>query len=116
MNHEESLILNMLQQAEINKLIDEIVLGYEPEKIYLFGSYASGKQTSDSDIDLFIIKNTRKRKIERNRDVRKCIKTYPESGLDIFIFTPLELQEGLQQTLNIGKEAVTTGKLVYERI
>ena len=106
----------MLQQAEIDKLIEEIVSGYEPEKIYLFGSYASGRQTSDSDIDLFIIKNTRKRRIERNRELRNCIKTYPHSGLDIFIFTPHELQEGLQQTINIGKEAVTTGKLVYERI
>lgn len=116
MNDKENLILNMLQQTQIDKLIKEIVLGYEPEKIYLFGSYASGRQTTDSDVDLFIIKNTRKRKIERNREVRKCIKTYPQSGLDIFIFTPLELQQGLQQIINIGKEAVTTGKLVYERI
>lgn len=116
MNDQEKLILNMLQQRQIDKLIEEIVLGYEPEKIYLFGSYASGKQTSDSDIDLFIIKNTSKRKIERNREVRKCIKTFPQSGLDIFIFTPIELQKGLQQTINIGKEAITTGKLVYERI
>jgi predicted nucleotidyltransferase len=106
----------MLEQAQINKLIEEIALGYDPEKIYLFGSYAVGRQASNSDIDLFIIKNTRKRKIERNREVRKCIKTYPQSGLDIFIFTPVELQEGLQETINIGKEAVTTGKLVYERI
>lgn len=106
----------MVQPSQIDKLIEEIVLGYEPEKIYLFGSYASGKQTSDSDIDLFIIKNTGQRKIERNREVRRCIKTFPQSGLDIFIFTPLELQEGLHQTINIGKEAITTGKLVYERI
>ena len=116
MNEEEDLILNMLQQTQIDKLIGEIVSGYEPEKIYLFGSYATGKQTSDSDIDLFIIKNTTKRKIERNREVRKSIKAFPQSGLDIFIFTPLELQEGLQQTINIGKEAVITGKLIYERV
>lgn len=45
MNDEENLLLNMLQQSEIDKLIEEIVLGYQPEKIYLFGSYASGKQT-----------------------------------------------------------------------
>lgn len=106
----------MLETDQIDKLIEEIVLGYEPEKIYLFGSYATGKQTADSDIDLFIVKNTRKRKIERNREVRKCIKTFPEVGVDIFISTPSELEEGLQETINIGKEAVTTGKLIYERI
>ncbi len=106
----------MLQQTQIDKLVEEIALGYQPDKIYLFGSYASGRQTANSDVDLFIIKDTGKRRIERNREVRNCIKTYPLSGLDIFIFTPLELQQGLQQTINIGKEAVTTGKLVYERI
>ena len=106
----------MLQQTQIDKLISEIVLGYKPQKIYLFGSYATGKQTHDSDIDLLIIKETTQRKIERNRQVRRCIKTYPQNGLDIFVFTPFELQEGLNQIINIGKEAVTTGKLLYERV
>lgn len=106
----------MLFQTQIDKLVEEIVLGYKPEKIYLFGSCAIGKQTNDSNIDLFIVKDTEKRKIERSREVRMCIKTYPKTGLDVFVFTPLELQEGLQQVINIGKEAVTAGKLVYERI
>jgi predicted nucleotidyltransferase len=106
----------MLQQTQIEKIIEEIVLGYQPEKIYLFGSYVTGKQTNESDIDLFIVKDTSERKIERNRKVRRCIKTYPQNGLDIFVFTPLELQQGLNQIINIGKEAVTTGKLLYERV
>ena len=106
----------MLQQTQMNNLIEEIVAGYQPEKIYLFGSYSTGKQHDNSDIDLLIIKDTLKRKIERNREVRQCIKTYPKNGLDIFVFTPLELKEGLQQTMNIGKEAVTTGKLIYMKV
>ncbi len=106
----------MLHQDQIDSLVNEIVSGYQPEKIYLFGSYASGEQTVDSDVDLFILKKTVKRKLDRNREVRKCIKTYPPAGLDIFVFTPFELQQGLKETINIGKEAITTGKLVYERI
>jgi len=106
----------MLLQTQIDILIEEIVSGYQPEKIYLFGSYAIGMQNNDSDIDLFIVKDTFKRKLERNREVRRCIKTYPKKGLDIFVFTPLELQQSFHETMNIGREAVTTGKLVYERI
>lgn len=106
----------MLHDKQINTLISEIVSGYQPEKIYLFGSYANGKKNNDSDIDLFIVKDTRKRKLERNREVRKCIKTYPDKGLDVFVFTPGELKKGMKEIMNIGKEAVTTGKLVYERI
>lgn len=106
----------MIHQEQINELINEIISGYHPEKIYLFGSYATGKQHNDSDIDLFIVKDTRKRKLDRNREVRKCIKTYPKKGLDVFVFTPDELKQGMNEIMNIGKEAVTTGKLIYERI
>lgn len=106
----------MSKQQQIDALISEIVSGYQPQKIYLFGSYAKGNQNENSDIDLFIVKDTNKRKLERNREVRKCIKTYPQNGLDVFVLTPAELKQGLQQVVNIGKEAVTTGKLVYERV
>jgi predicted nucleotidyltransferase len=34
---------------------------YRPKKIILFGSYAYGEPTQDSDVDLLIIKNTDKR-------------------------------------------------------
>ncbi len=106
----------MSSQEQINNLIDEIVSGYDPEKIYLFGSQAKGNQGENSDIDLFIVKETNKRKLDRNREVRKCIKTYPQNGLDVFVLTPTELKQGMKEFINIGKEAVTTGKLVYERI
>ena len=106
----------MSQQEQINTLIEEIVSGYQPEKIYLFGSHATGKQNADSDIDLFIVKETRKRRLDRNREVRKCINTYPQKGLDVFVFTPEELKKGMEEVINIGKEAVTNGKLIYERI
>ena len=106
----------MIEQGQIEHLIREIAVGYQPEKIYLFGSYAADKPTTDSDIDLFIVKDTTKRKIERSREVRQCIKKYPAVGLDIIVFTPEELKSCMLQTMNIGKEAVTTGKLLYERI
>jgi predicted nucleotidyltransferase len=45
----------MVQQSDIDKLIEEIVLGYAPEKVYLFGSYPSGTETNDSDIRPFYL-------------------------------------------------------------
>jgi predicted nucleotidyltransferase len=103
-------------QIQIDQLIKEIVSGYDPEKIYLFGSYARNDFSENSDIDLFIVKNTPKRKIDRNQEVRKCIKNYPLTGLDLVVYTPTELEKAMKKTVNIGKEAVNLGKLVYERI
>ena len=36
----------------ITEIVDGIIKGYEPKKIILFGSYACGKPSEDSDIDL----------------------------------------------------------------
>jgi len=44
----------------IAKMLQKIKTAYEPEKVILFGSYAYGKPTKDSDVDLLIIKNTKK--------------------------------------------------------
>src|SRR5262245_35667286 len=43
---------------EIFEYVDRIAAGFEPRRIVLFGSYACGTPTADSDVDLLI---TRKR-------------------------------------------------------
>jgi predicted nucleotidyltransferase len=106
----------MVTDTQIQNLVNEIVEGYKPEKIYLFGSYANGTPNEDSDIDLFIVKETDKRKIERSWKVKEGIKNYPPVGLDVFVFTPKELEIGFLDVINIGKEAVKTGKILYEKL
>jgi predicted nucleotidyltransferase len=106
----------MVTQSQIQTLVNEIVENYQPEKIYLFGSYANGTPTIDSDIDLFIVKDTDVRKNKRNIQVRAAIKTYPYVGMDIIVYTPEELKSVMHDVVNIGKEAIKTGKLLYERI
>ena len=106
----------MIKQEEIQQLVKEIAEGYQPEKIYLFGSYANGVPTYDSDIDLFILKETQEKKPFRHIQVRESIKTYPFTGMDIIVYTPGELKDAMNETVNIGKEAVQTGKLLYERL
>ena len=106
----------MVTLTEIQAFVNEIAEGYHPEKVYLFGSYANNTANDDSDIDLFIIKSTNAKKAERNIQVREAIKTYPYVGMDIIVYTPEELKRGMQDIVNIGKEAIKTGKLLYERV
>ena len=47
----------MVTLNQIQKFVIEIAESYQPDKIYLFGSYANNTAMPDSDIDLFIIKN-----------------------------------------------------------
>jgi uncharacterized protein len=105
----------MVTQDQIAQLVKEIAEGYKPEKIYLFGSYAHGVPDNDSDIDLFIVKETDERWIDRRIAAKKSIKNYI-APMDIIVYTPREVDAAINLVVNIGKIAINTGKLVYERI
>ena len=106
----------MVTQEQIQNLVNEIAENYQPEKIYLFGSYANGVPNDDSDIDLFIVKETDKNRTDRTVQILSQIKNYPNVGCDFIIYTPMEFELASQSFLNIGNEAVKTGKLLYERL
>lgn len=105
----------MVTQNQIAQLIKEIADGYKPEKIYLFGSYANGVPNFDSDIDLFIVKETNERWIDRRIAAKEAIKNYI-APMDIIVYTPKEVEAAMALVINIGKIAINTGKLVYERV
>ena len=70
----------MVTQEQIQNLVNEIAENYQPEKIYLFGSYANGVPNEDSDIDLFIVKVTDKNRTDRTVQLLSQIKNYPNVG------------------------------------
>ncbi len=46
--------MSVLDIADIKNVINDLINEYEIKKVDLFGSYASGKPTSKSDIDLLV--------------------------------------------------------------
>ena len=57
----------------IDQMVKRIAEQFRPEKIILFGSMATGEQTSDSDVDLLVVvrevADRRKLRIEMHRAV-----------------------------------------------
>lgn len=49
----------MISSERIGIIIDKIVTAYQPDKIMLFGSHATGQAIEDSDLDLLIVKDTK---------------------------------------------------------
>ena len=58
----------MIIQKQIEEIVKRIVDNYKPEKIILFGSYAYGIPTKDSDLDLLIVKNSSLPRHKRARE------------------------------------------------
>lgn len=81
----------MISRNQIDAVTQKIIAGYAPEKIILFGSYAHGVPTDDSDLDLLIIKDDTGPVVQRNRAVRKLLKEFMFS-IDVIIKTTREFE------------------------
>jgi len=86
---------------------------YNPEKVILFGSQAKNSSDSYSDIDLIIIKNTRKLFLDRIKDVLGIIK--PNFAIDILVYTPGEFQKMVSEGNPFLEHVLKEGKVIYEK-
>lgn len=62
----------MLTNKDISEITKKIAENINPEKIYLFGSYANGKPNEDSDLDIAVIDDRAGNKDEDIRLGRIC--------------------------------------------
>lgn len=97
----------------ISKIVEKIKKEYQPEKIILFGSYAYGKPTEDSDIDLLIIKESNKRRIDRFCEVRKIIRDIKGISVQPVVFTRAEINKRLKIGDDFIKEILKKGEVLY---
>ena len=76
----------------LRNIVQKIVAGVHPHKIILFGSYAYGTPSSDSDLDLLVIMDTEDRPAERVLAVSRLLRPRP-FPMDILIRTPDEIAD-----------------------
>ncbi len=97
--------------------VERIVSALKPEKIILFGSYAYGNPTHDSDVDLLVIMKTRKKRAERYVAVSQVL--YPRQfPVDIIVKTPKEVEEAMKGGKDNSffiREIIKKGKVLYDR-
>jgi predicted nucleotidyltransferase len=97
----------------ISKIVKKIKEEYQPEKIILFGSYAYGKPAKNSDIDLLIIKESNKRRIDRFCEVRKIIRNIKGISIQPVVLTKDELNKRIKMGDDFIKEILAEGKVLH---
>ena len=101
-------------EGELRRITKIIVEKYRPEKIILFGSFAQGKIHEWSDLDLVIVKNTRKRFIERLHEVRLMAR--PNVGVNFIVYTPQEMARMTRDRhYFLMDEIIGKGRTLYEK-
>src|SRR3989338_1919785 len=102
----------MLTQQEISQIVETIKTKTNPNKIYLFGSYAFGKATNLSDLDLLIIDDSNRDKKALALEISKSL--FPRDfGLDLLVTSSEDLKK--KSRFNFWREITTKGKKLYEQ-
>jgi predicted nucleotidyltransferase len=102
------------QEAQLQKLLQTLVEKVRPEKVVLFGSYASGTATPESDIDLLVILESDLRRDHRQEAISQALRPR-RVPIDILAYTPAEVQRCMQMPTSFVRHILTTGKVLYDR-
>lgn len=98
----------------ILRIAEKIAKEYQPKKIILFGSYAYGEPTEDSDVDLLIVKETEKRPIDRWVEVKKILRDTAR-GIPVspLVYTEKEIEERTAIKDFFIAEILERGEVLY---
>ena len=103
----------MVALNKIDAFAQEVVEKFNPEKIVLFGSYAHGQPTEDSDVDLLVVMDHKGKASEQALAIRKAVRrSFP---LDLIVKTPRETKARLSRHDVFITSALTEGRTLYER-
>ena len=104
--------MSPISRPLIRKFAKQVAKQFNPQKIVLFGSYAYGKPTADSDVDILIIMPFRGRNPEKATEI--WMATKPPFPIDIMVRKPAEIKKRIRLGDFFISEIVEKGKVLYE--
>jgi predicted nucleotidyltransferase len=81
-------------------------------KVVLFGSYASGVATDDSDVDLLVVLPFEGRSVNQSVEIRMRLR--PAFPVDLIVRTPENIRERLDMGDGFVRDILQEGKVLYE--
>lgn len=102
----------MVPMRDIRAFARKIAAEFKPRRIILFGSYANGKQTEDSDVDILVVMKCTMHPVDQSIEIRRRIRSgFP---LDLLVYQPTELSERLRQGDFFLQEIVERGAVLHD--
>lgn len=113
--HQSSRPAPQQRRRQIAQLCAVIVREFQPEKVILFGSWASGTPRADSDIDLLVVMPFEGSPFRQaGTMLNRVLQTVGVLPLDLIVRTPEQLHERLTIGDHFVREILERGKVLYE--
>lgn len=101
-----------LNDPEARRVVERIAAKMHPEKIYLFGSRATGNAGLESDVDVLLVysgpESPRAIGVQAQRLFRK-----PVVSLDVFVMSPDQFESQKRVANTLAREVFETGILCH---
>lgn len=102
----------MVSRREIRSFVDHVVREFRPRRVILFGSYAYGRPTEDSDVDLMLIMSHQGSSAKAATRVRlACPRSFP---MDLVVRTPAEVRRRIRMGDQFVREVTSKGIVLHE--
>ena len=105
----------MVDPKDIQATCDDIAREFAPLKIILFGSYAYGTPTEDSDVDLCVVmaipeSQTRRQAVEIRQRIPRRFR------MDLLVRSPEEIAYRVSHNDWFLREIMQKGQVLYESV
>ena len=102
----------MVLMKQIEEFGQRIGLEFGAERVILFGSYARGAVTEDSDVDLLVICSFEGRSVDKSVEIR--MKLRPGFPVDLLVRNSEKVRERIEMGDDFMREILEEGKVLYE--
>jgi predicted nucleotidyltransferase len=102
----------MVTMDRIEEFGRRIGLEFGAERVILFGSYARGVVTEDSDVDLLVIGPFEDRSVDKSVEIRMPLR--PGFPIDLLVRTPEKVRQRMEMGNDFMREILEEGKVLYE--
>ena len=103
----------MISGEQIQQAVKRLVVAAKPSKIILFGSYARGDATEDSDLDLMVIEQEVVNKFDEMVRLRNVMGDMGV-GVDLLVYSDGEAFRRSQVPGTVLYRAFKEGRVMYD--
>jgi predicted nucleotidyltransferase len=105
----------MVSNATIQAMVDRIVERFRPERVVLFGSYARGEATEDSDVDLLVEFERDPREDRWSDPIRRALVDDFVVPTDLVVCTREMVDKYRDNPYSLIHHAFAEGRVLYEK-
>src|SRR3989339_771234 len=103
----------MTRQTDIKRYVRLLAREFAPRRVVLFGSYAKGNPSVDSDVDLLVVMDKSPDTLDQALQIRRSIPR--EFPLDILVETKSNLERRLARKDMFYVSILREGRVLYEK-